>query len=136
MRLQMRLRSLASPGRSMTWACVLPGQRWRRMRDSNSRGVAPNTLSNNAPQRSCQAGAVRDLGGPWPLGLGGRSRIPANETANETAAEVRGMTQASPLAGEILLYLTRAARPAACLFCVMTSTALVGRSAELRRLAG
>ena len=70
------------------------------------------------------------------MGLGGRSRIPANETANETAAEVRGMTQASPLAGEILLYLTRAARPAACLFCVMTSTALVGRSAELRRLGG
>src|SRR5215831_15659317 len=36
----------------MTWACALPGQRSRRMRDSNSRGVAPNTLSNNAGQRS------------------------------------------------------------------------------------
>ena len=47
----------------------------------------PNTLSNNAPQRSCQAGAVRDLGRLWPLGLGGRPRIPANETTNETAAE-------------------------------------------------
>ena len=46
----------------MTWACVLPGQRWRRMRDSNSRGAAPNTLSKCAPQRSSQAVSVRDLG--------------------------------------------------------------------------
>src|SRR5262249_59276905 len=68
---------------------------WRRMRDSNSRGVAPNTLSNNAPQRSCRAGAVRDLGGPWPLGLGGRPRLPANETTNETAAEIGRLTLAS-----------------------------------------
>jgi hypothetical protein len=48
----MRLRNLVSPSQRMTWACVLPGQRWRRMRDSNSRGVAPNTLSNNVGQRS------------------------------------------------------------------------------------
>jgi len=46
----------------------------------------------------CQAGAVRDLGGPWPLGPGGRPRIPASETTNETVAEVRGMTPASLLA--------------------------------------
>src|SRR5262249_12821761 len=78
---------------------------WRRMRDSNSRGVAPNTLSNNAPQRSYQAGAVRDLGRPWPLGLGGRPRIPANETTNETAAESGRLTLASSSAG-ILLGLT------------------------------
>src|SRR5215471_17992645 len=76
------------------------------MRDSNSRGVAPNTLSNNAPQRSYQAGAVRDLGRPWPLGLGGRARIPANETTNETAAESGRLTLASSSAG-ILLGLTR-----------------------------
>ena len=31
------------------------------MRDSNSRGVAPNTLSKCAPQRSCQAGAAGSL---------------------------------------------------------------------------
>jgi hypothetical protein len=31
---------------------------WRRMRDSNSRGVAPNTLSNNADQRSPLAATV------------------------------------------------------------------------------
>jgi hypothetical protein len=29
--------------------CVAPGQSWRRMRDSNSRGVATNTLSKRAP---------------------------------------------------------------------------------------
>ena len=40
---------------------VLPAQRWRRMRDSNSRGVAPNTLSKSAPARSCPAGNVREL---------------------------------------------------------------------------
>ena len=42
---------------------VLAGQPPRRMRDSNSRGVAPNTLSKYAPEHSCQAGVVRDLGG-------------------------------------------------------------------------
>src|SRR5215467_3593472 len=84
---------------------------WRRMRDSNSRGVAPNTLSNNAPQRSYQAGAVRDLGRPWPLGLGGRPRIPANETTNDTAAESGRLTLASSSAG-ILLGLTRGRLPA------------------------
>jgi hypothetical protein len=41
--------------------CVLPGQRWRRMRDSNSRGVAPNTLSNNADQRSPAVATVRGV---------------------------------------------------------------------------
>ena len=35
--------------------------RWRRMRDSNSRGVAPNTLSNTADRRSPAAGTVRDV---------------------------------------------------------------------------
>jgi hypothetical protein len=57
---------------------------WRRMRDSNSRGLAPNTLSKYAPQRSGQAGVVRDLGGLQLVGLGGRPRTQANETANET----------------------------------------------------
>jgi hypothetical protein len=53
-------------------ACTvrLRRSRWRRMRDSNSRGVAPNTLSNNAHQRSPMAATVRDLpgydtGGHW-----------------------------------------------------------------------
>src|SRR5437764_880345 len=41
MRLQMRLRSLAGPSQTHDRPDVLPGQRWRRMRDSNSRGVAP-----------------------------------------------------------------------------------------------
>src|SRR6266566_381261 len=36
---------------------------WRRMRDSNSRGVAPNTLSNNAGQRSPMSVTVRDVRG-------------------------------------------------------------------------
>ena len=58
---RMRLRSLASPGRTHGWVRVLPVQRWRRMRDSNSRGLAPNTLSNNAGQRSRRFAAVRDL---------------------------------------------------------------------------
>jgi hypothetical protein len=42
----------------------------RRMRDSNSRGLAPNTLSNDADQRSPASATVRDLpehhrGGRW-----------------------------------------------------------------------
>jgi len=57
----MRLRTLAGPGRKYDWLGVLPGQRWRRMRDSNSRGVAPNTLSNNAHQRSPASATVREL---------------------------------------------------------------------------
>src|SRR5262249_42020489 len=69
----------------MTWACVLPGQRWRRMRDSNSRGVAPNTLSKCAPHRSRQAGTVRDLGGTLMMCPAERPRTQVNETANETA---------------------------------------------------
>ena len=40
---------------------VLPGQRWRRMRDSSSRGVAPNTLSNNVGPRSPEFTTVREL---------------------------------------------------------------------------
>jgi hypothetical protein len=32
------------------------------MRDSNSRGVAPNTLSNNADRRSPAFTTVRELG--------------------------------------------------------------------------
>jgi hypothetical protein len=49
---------------------IVPGQLWRRMGDSNSRGVAPNTLSNNAGQRSPQSATIRDLpehdrGGRW-----------------------------------------------------------------------
>jgi hypothetical protein len=35
---------------------------WRRMRDSNSRGVAPNTVSNNVGQRSPAFTTVRDVG--------------------------------------------------------------------------
>src|SRR5215469_12381795 len=68
------------------------------MGDPNSRGVAPNTLSKCAPQRSWQAVPVRDLGWPWPLGLSGRSRIPANETTNEAAAESGRLTLANSTA--------------------------------------
>src|SRR6266516_7863151 len=34
---------------------------WRRMRDSNSRGLAPNTLSNTVDLRAPGAGTVREL---------------------------------------------------------------------------
>jgi hypothetical protein len=36
MRLRMRLRSLAGPSQTHDRASVLPGQRWRRIGDSNS----------------------------------------------------------------------------------------------------
>src|SRR6266496_2981476 len=43
---------------------------WRRMRDSNSRGLAPNTLSNTVDLRAPGTGTVRELrecvlGGRW-----------------------------------------------------------------------
>src|SRR5215471_6178362 len=79
----------------MTWACLLPGQRRRRMRDSNSRGVAPNTLSKYAPWRSGPAGPVRDLGTVLARGLRGRPRTRANETTNETEAQAQGLTPVS-----------------------------------------
>ena len=37
-----------SAGKAAGGNCDLP-ESWRRMRDSNSRGVAPNTLSKRAP---------------------------------------------------------------------------------------
>ena len=66
------------------------------------RGLHPNTLSKCAPQRSRWAAAVRDLGRPQPVGLGGRPQTQANETTNETAAGAGGLTPASP-ARELLL---------------------------------
>jgi hypothetical protein len=44
--------SLGDPRRQDAWRApvhIAPGHRWRRMGDSNSRGVAPNTLSKRAP---------------------------------------------------------------------------------------
>jgi hypothetical protein len=41
---------------------VFPGQRWRRMRDSNSRGVATNTLSKSVGVSPWPVTEVRDLG--------------------------------------------------------------------------
>jgi hypothetical protein len=53
------------------------------MRDSNSRGVAPNTLSNNADHRSPRSTAVRDLPEhDWVSGE--RRRTEVNETETET----------------------------------------------------
>jgi hypothetical protein len=51
---ETKLRQISTSRQSWrrpSWV-VLAGQQWRRMRDSNSRGVAPNTLSNHADQRS------------------------------------------------------------------------------------
>ena len=60
------------------------------MRDSNSRGVAPNTLSNNAERRSRPAAAVRDLRGHDPGDRGERSRTGVNETKSEiTVVEIQ-----------------------------------------------
>ncbi len=42
-------------------AGALPGQRWWRRGDSNSWGVAPNTLSNNVGQRSPASATGRHL---------------------------------------------------------------------------
>jgi hypothetical protein len=47
---------------------------WRRMGDSNSRGVAPNTLSNNADLCPPGSATVRDL--PGCLGRGRRRTVP------------------------------------------------------------
>jgi hypothetical protein len=56
------------------------------MRDSNSRGVAPNTLSKSVDVCSRQVSAVCDLEfRPGPV-LCGRSRTAANETRTETGA--------------------------------------------------
>ena len=54
--------SLRPPTHRYRWLTgVVPGQRSRRMRDSNSRGVAPNTLSKSAAVRSAMSTTVRDL---------------------------------------------------------------------------
>jgi hypothetical protein len=44
---------------------------WRRVRHSNSRGLAPNTLSNNADQRSPASATIRGLHSPVPADRGG-----------------------------------------------------------------
>jgi hypothetical protein len=54
------------------------------MRDSNPRGVAPNTLSKCASRYSRQAGTVRDLRPRLAVGVGGPQRTQANETTHET----------------------------------------------------
>src|SRR5215470_6421260 len=84
MRLRMRLCTLPGQAGEPDRPGVLPGQGERRMRDSNSRGVAPNTLSKCAPQRSCQAGTVRDLRSELAVGTGEPRCTQADETTNET----------------------------------------------------
>ena len=56
----------------------------RRMRDSNSRGVAPNTLSKCAPHGSRPSATVRDLGFRFLVCAPEHPRTQANETTNET----------------------------------------------------
>jgi hypothetical protein len=55
------------------------------MRDSNSRGVAPNTLSNNVGQRSPRSATVRDLPERDGVAAGERLRTEMNETRTETS---------------------------------------------------
>jgi hypothetical protein len=54
------------------------------MRDSNSRGVAPNTLSNTADMCSLRFATVRDLRRCSRTDGGGRRCTPVNETEDET----------------------------------------------------
>ncbi len=54
------------------------------MRDSNSRGVAPNTLSNNAERRSRPAAAFATCADTIRVTAGERSRTGVNETKTET----------------------------------------------------
>jgi len=56
------------------------------MRDSNSRGVAPNTLSKSVGLRPSWAKRVRDLGCPSSVVRAERFRTETNETRNETRA--------------------------------------------------
>ena len=55
------------------------------MRDSNSRGVAPNTLSNNADQCSSQSGTVRRQLTYRVVATDERPRTRVNETRFETS---------------------------------------------------
>src|SRR4249919_3962144 len=65
------------------------------MRDSNSRGVAPNTLSNNAHQRSPMAATVRDLPehdpGRPPVNGPGRRRM--RQELRQVACAVAGWAE-------------------------------------------
>src|SRR5215813_1074445 len=80
----MRLRTLAGPSRKYDWLGVLPGQRWRRMRDSNSRGVAPNTLPTmlasvhrGSPQSANWANTIRgNIGERLRTGMNGPKTEP------------------------------------------------------------
>jgi hypothetical protein len=54
------------------------------MRDSNSRGVAPNTLSNSAAWRSPAFTTVRGLREHERVTTGERRRTGVNETKTET----------------------------------------------------
>jgi hypothetical protein len=56
----------------------------RRMRDSNSRGVAPNTLSNNVACCSRPVTTVRDLRAHLSVAVRERCRTEVNETTFET----------------------------------------------------
>jgi len=57
------------------------------MRDSNSRGVAPNTLSNNAGQRSPASATVRELRKHDQANIAERPRTGVNETETETRGQ-------------------------------------------------
>ena len=56
------------------------------MRDSNPRGVAPNTLSKSVDLHSHKVSGVRDLGKQVCVVLGVRSCTAVNETETETTA--------------------------------------------------
>jgi len=57
------------------------------MRDSNSRGVAPNTLSKSVDLHSAVAATACDLGGKVSANVGEQPRTQANETGTETQNE-------------------------------------------------
>jgi hypothetical protein len=56
------------------------------MRDSNPRGVAPNTLSKSVGGCSAVVGTVRDLHRPDRVVFDGRPCTAVNETETETRA--------------------------------------------------
>ena len=64
----------------------MPWSEERRMRDSNPRGVAPNTLSKSVGGCSAVVGTVRDLLKRDRVVFDGRLCTAVNETETETRA--------------------------------------------------
>jgi hypothetical protein len=82
---------------------------WRRMGDSNSRGVAPNTLSNNADRRSPPFAAVRTCTDVLRVAASERLRTRMNETTFEPSRTTGRCQQRGP-------------HPAACTVPVLVSS--------------